>query len=475
VSARTRPGEGRAPIEAIVVAAGASRRMGGRDKLEAELDGRSVLRWSIEALAAAGVERIVVVSAEARVPVIAAAEWLPDCVVAVVAGGERRQESVAAGVAALVEVAAGGPYLRGARAVAGTAATSATPATPIAGAPDAPPDAVILVHDAARPLVSPALVRAIAEATASFGAAIPVLPVTETLKQLDGPRVGATVDRTGVAAAQTPQGVRLSLLERAYAAYPPDGPETWTDEASLLEACRIPIHAITGEATNLKMTVPVDLELAQAMLDRGLVPGHAPRRDGLPGASATPASFADAATFPAAAPLTAAFAVPGRIGLGTDSHPFGPGSPLVLGGRKIEGAPRLAGHSDGDVALHAIADALLGAAGLGDLGRLFPADSRTPAGIDSAVMLGKVAEKVRAAGWRPVNLDMTIVAARPRLAGLLPEMAARIAEILDMDARTVNVKASTGNLEGSEGAGRSISATAIVWLAPADAPAEGEA
>lgn len=422
------------PIEAVVVAAGSSSRMDGLDKLDAELDGRAVLRWSIEALASAGVERMVVVTSPARIPEIAAAAWLPDQVVAVVAGGPRRQESVAAGVAALAGAATG----EGSAGVGPRGHLDAH-----AGTGRLAHDPVILVHDAARPLASPALIRAVAAATASHGAAIPVLPVTETLKRLAGDRVGATVDRTDVVAAQTPQGVRRSLLERAYAAYPPDGLETWTDEASLLEACRIAVHAITGEATNLKVTVPVDLERAQAMLDHGLVPGRAPGRSAVPGLSSS-----------------------GRVGLGTDSHPFGPGEPLVLGGLRVEGAPRLTGHSDGDVALHAAADALLGAAGLGDIGGLFPADSRTPAGIDSSVMLGTVVEKVRAAGWRPVNLDMTIVAARPKLGQLLPSMAAAIAAILGLERDAVNVKASTGNLGGPEGAGRAISASAIAWLAP---------
>jgi 2-C-methyl-D-erythritol 4-phosphate cytidylyltransferase/2-C-methyl-D-erythritol 2,4-cyclodiphosphate synthase len=408
--------------------------MGGLDKMDAELGGQSVLRRSIEALALAGVERIVVVTSPARVPEIAAATWLPDGVVAVVSGGARRQESVAAGVAALAAASGVGRPEIGTRG-AGRAQ---------AGEGRIPRDPVILVHDAARPLASPALIRAVAEASASYGAAIPVLPVRETLKRLDGDKVGVTVDRTDVVAAQTPQGVRRSLLERAYAAYPPDGPETWTDEASLLEACRIAVHAIAGEATNLKVTVPVDLERARAMLAHGLVPGRAPGRSAAPSGSP----------------------VMGRVGLGTDSHPFGPGEPLVLGGLRFEGVPRLAGHSDGDVALHAVADALLGAAGLGDLGGLFPADSRTPAGIDSRVLLGTVAERIRAAGWRPVNLDITIVAARPRLGKLLPSMAAAIAAILGLEQTAVNVKASTGNLGGSEGAGRSISASAIVWLAP---------
>ena len=403
-------------IDAVVVAAGSSSHMGGQDKLTAELDGRSVLRWSVEALTEAGVRRIVIVMSAARVPEVAAAAWLPESVLAVVAGGERRQESVAAGVAALAEIRTG------------------------------PSDPVILVHDAARPLASPGLIRAVADAAARYGAAIPVLPVTETLKRLDGESVGATVDRTDVVAAQTPQGVRRSLLERAYATYPAAGPETWTDEASLLEACRIAVHAISGEPSNLKVTVPHDLDRARALLEGGLVPGR-------------PAPTA-----------RAGLRVGGRIGLGTDSHPFGPGEPLVLGGLSIEGAPKLAGHSDGDVALHAVADALLGAAGLGDLGRLFPADSRTPTGIDSRLMLSTVAEKVRAAGWVPSNVDLTIVAARPKLAKLLPAMGEAIAAALGVEASTVNVKASTGNLGGPEGAGRSISASAIAWIVPAGDP-----
>jgi len=138
----------------------------------------------------------------------------------------------------------------------------------------------------------------------------------------------------------------------------------------------------------------------------------------------------------------------------------------------------LSGHSDGDVALHAVADALLGAAGLGDLGRLFPADSRTPAGIDSRVLLAGVAQQVRAAGWVPGNVDVTIVAGRPKLSPLLPAMGEAIAAALGVPAATVNVKASSGNLAGPEGAGRSISALAVAWLVPVEPPraaAEGDA
>ena len=283
----------------------------------------------------------------------------------------------------------------------------------------------VLVHDGGRPLVRPELVGAVARATARHGAAIPVVPVAETIKRIEGDRVGATVDRSGLGAAQTPQGVRRELLRVAYRRYPAAAPETWTDEAALLEACGMPVHVVPGDPDNLKVTVPGDLRRAA---------------DVLLGAR------------------------PARIGIGHDSHPFGPGTPLVLGGVEIAAAPRLHGHSDGDVALHAVADALLGAAALGDLGRLFPADARTPAGVASASLLREVHGQLAAHGWRPQSVDLTITAARPRLGAHLDAMRAAIAELLALDGSSVNVKASSGNLGGSDGAGRSISALAIATV-----------
>ena len=398
--------------------------MGGSDKLEAMLSGKSVLRRSVEALAAGGVETMVIVTSPGNVAEVAAFPWLPDCVAAVIAGGSRRQESVALGVAAVREAAED------------------------AGGSDHLEEAVVLVHDAARPLVGASLVRAVAAATARTGAAIPVLPVAETLKRLAGDFVGETVDRIDVVAAQTPQGVKLGLFDRAYGRFAPGGEQTWTDEASLLEACRIPVQAIPGEPSNLKVTVPADLERAQAFLDAGLVPD-----------------------VPAAA---ARRRVAARVGFGTDGHSFGPGEPLMLGGVRIDGAPKLQGHSDGDAALHAVADALLGAAGLGDLGRVFPADHRTPKGIASAVMLADVAARVRAAGFAIESLDLTITAARPKLAARLPEMERAIAAALELGPEQVNVKASTGNLAGNEGAGRSISADAVAWLVRVEGGGPGD-
>ena len=153
-----------------------------------------------------------------------------------------------------------------------------------------------------------------------------------------------------------------------------------------------------------------------------------------------------------------------RTGIGHDAHPFGPGEPLRLGGVDIPGAPRLHGHSDGDVVLHALADALLGAAGLGDLGRMFPADASTPAGIDSRSLLSDVVARLADGGWRAAGVDLTIVAARPRLGGHLDAIRASIAGDLGLAPEAVNVKASTGNLDGSEGAGRSISTLALATI-----------
>jgi 2-C-methyl-D-erythritol 4-phosphate cytidylyltransferase/2-C-methyl-D-erythritol 2,4-cyclodiphosphate synthase len=374
--------------------------MDGVDKMLAPIAGRPVLAWTLDAMAASPVvARIVVVASAGNIDAIRSAPWLPDRVGSVVLGGDRRQASVAAGVEVLAAARAG----EMSEAV----------------------DAVVLVHDGARPLVTAGLIQAVAEATARHGAAIPVMSVAETVKRVADDVITATVDRADLVTAQTPQGVRVDLLARAYERFPPDGPETWTDEAALLEACRIPVHVVPGDPSNLKVTQPADLERVEALL-------------------------AGAATT--------------RVGIGHDSHPFGPGGPLALGGIVIEGAPRLSGHSDGDVALHALADALLGAAALGDLGGVFPADERTPRGIASRELVAEVCARLRSAGCRPIAADLTIVAARPRLADHLGAMRAAIAGLVGLEEAAVNVKASTGNLDGSEGAGRTISALAVATV-----------
>jgi 2-C-methyl-D-erythritol 2,4-cyclodiphosphate synthase len=154
-----------------------------------------------------------------------------------------------------------------------------------------------------------------------------------------------------------------------------------------------------------------------------------------------------------------------RTGFAADAHAFGPGDGLRLGGVEIAAAPRLHGHSDGDAALHAIAGALLGASALGDLGTVYPADERTRAGIASSELVRGVVDRLAAAGWRPVAVDLTIHAGRPRIGGHLPAMREAIATLLGLPHDAVSVKASTGNLGGDVGAGRAIEAQALATIA----------
>jgi len=370
--------------DAVIVAAGGGLRMGGIDKTALVLAGRPMLRWAVDAmLAARSVRRVVVVTAADRVAGVRALPWLPTGVT-VVPGGARRQESVAAGVRA----------------------TDAE---------------VVLVHDAARPLATPALADRVAEAAATHGAAIPVLAVADSLKRVEDGVVTGAVARMGVARAQTPQGARRALLLPALEALA-DGPETFGDEAEVLARRGVAVATVAGEAEALKVTDPGDM------------------------------------------PILEAFARPAARwhGWGADSHPFGPSDGLRLGAIEIPEAPRLHGHSDGDVALHALCDALLGAARMGDLGRLFPAGDPRTRGIDSRTLVREVVARLAEARLRPARADVAIRGARPRLGDRLDGMAQAIAGLLGVEARAVAVSAATGNLSGDEGAGRVISATALV-------------
>jgi 2-C-methyl-D-erythritol 4-phosphate cytidylyltransferase/2-C-methyl-D-erythritol 2,4-cyclodiphosphate synthase len=381
-----------ARAEAVVVAAGSSRRMDGQDKLELVVGGRTILRRSVEALAAApGIERVIVVSAPERLDALRSTAWLTALGATVVAGGRRRQDSVAAGV----------------RAAAAD---------------------IVLVHDAARPLVSSALVERVLAAVREHGAAIPILPVVDALKQVAGGVVVGSAARAGLVRAQTPQGARRELLLAAVEAHADEDDEI-RDEAELLARAGIPVAVVAGDADNLKVTVPADVVQLRRLAGAG---------DGL------------------------------RVTLGSDSHPFGVGDGLQLGGLRIEGAPRLHGHSDGDVVLHALCDALLAASGDGDLGRLFPAGERRTRGIDSRALVTEVMRRLAAAGLLVSALDITIVGARPRLGGQrLEAMAAMVAELVRIDRARVSVKAATANLAGDEGAGRAISASCLATLVPA--------
>lgn len=369
--------------------------MAGTDKLTAPLLGRPLLAWTVAALrAASAVRRLVVVAAADRLEELRAADWLreidPD--LTLVAGGEQRADSVSNGVHAI----------------------------------DAD---LVLVHDGARPLVTPQLVDAVVHAAAREGAAIPVMAVADSLRRLDGEWVVGLVDREGLAAAQTPQAARRDLLLDAFAAAPAGS--GFTDEAALLAANGVPVVTVPGEPANLKVTRPADLELAAAILAaRHLAP-----------------------------------ASERRTGFGQDSHPFGPQLGLWLGGVLLDAAPRLYGHSDGDVALHALATAILAGARLGDLGRHFPPTDGATAGAPSAELLAAVVAQAQAAGWRVESAQISLLGARPRLgAARLDAMRDRVAQLLALEPAAVAIVASGGNLAGPEGAGLVISASAIATL-----------
>ncbi|HUP82818.1 MAG TPA: 2-C-methyl-D-erythritol 2,4-cyclodiphosphate synthase [Candidatus Limnocylindria bacterium] len=371
--------------DAVIVAAGGSTRMGGTDKMAEPLLGRSLLQWSVEHMAAAqSVGRVIVVARPDRVAELAALPWLASATV--VGGGERRSDSVRVGV-------------------------STTTAE------------IVLIHDGARPLASPALADAVAIAAAQHGAAVPVVPVVDSLKRDSGTMLGESVERDGLVRAQTPQGARRQLLLDAMAAA---GNESYSDEAALLESQGIAIATVPGEPTNIKVTLREDLEMVRALARGGSE---------------------------------------SRVGIGQDSHGFGPDLGLWLGGIQIEAAPRLYGHSDGDVVLHAIATAILSATSNGDLGRLFPPTDKQTAGIASSGLLRESVRKAQESGWAVESVQVSVVGARPKLGGQrLDAMAANVAGLLDIGRDSVAVNASTGNLSGDEGAGRVITATALVGL-----------
>ena len=359
--------------------------MGGIDKLLEPVGGKPVLQWSVDAMRqASAIAGITVVARLDRIDEFARLEWLNG--VTVVPGGAQRSDSVRAGV-------------------------------------EHSTAEVVLVHDGARPLASTSLIDKVARAAADRGAAVPVVPVVDSLKKAADNRLTASVDRDGLVRAQTPQGARRDLLLDAFAK---SAGATYTDEAALLAAAGIAVATVPGEATNIKITDRDDLEIVRAI-------AH--------GRSET------------------------RFGFGEDSHGFGPDDGLMLGGIEIADAPRLYGHSDGDVVLHALSTALISACGQGDLGRLYPASDASTTGISSVVMLETAVRQAADAGWSVERAQVSIVGARPRVGGQrLDAMRHVIAATLGTAPEAVSVVASTGNLAGPEGAGRVISARAFVTV-----------
>ena len=280
----------------------------------------------------------------------------------------------------------------------------------------------VLVHDAARPFLSPALVRRVCHELAQGAAGvIPAISVTDTIKTVANGRVTATLPREGLAAVQTPQGFQLKTLLAAHA-HALEAGLAVTDDASLLEALGFEVRVIQGEAANVKITSPEDLDLLR---DEAPLP-----------------SF--------------------RTGMGYDVHRYGQGRPMRLGGVSIPNAPEVLAHSDGDVLFHALADALLGCACLGDIGQHFSDKDPRFEGISSAILLHQVLDMVREAGCTPCHVDMTIVAQVPKLAPFREEIRKNVARLMGLPISCVNLKATTEEHLGFTGRSEGIKAYAVV-------------
>jgi 2-C-methyl-D-erythritol 4-phosphate cytidylyltransferase/2-C-methyl-D-erythritol 2,4-cyclodiphosphate synthase len=372
-----------------IVAAGGSGLRAGVAKQWLTLGGETVLRRAARVLAGC--------------PAV-------DEVVAVVPAGEEER-----GLAELAGL--GKPAL----AVAGGPARADSVRNGLAAAAGAE---VVLIHDAARPFASAALVARVAEAAARDGAALAAVRVSDTVKRAAGGaegRVAETLDRSALWLAQTPQGFRRSLLLHAYEAAGPDASAA-TDECALVERLGAPVTLVPGEPGNFKITGPEDVERARAAVE-----------------------------------------APVAIGIGYDTHRFAPGRKLVLGGVEFEG-DGLLGHSDADACAHAIGDAVLGALALGDLGRHFPDTDPRWKGVSSLQLLREIARMAAERGWRVGNCDVTLAARRPKIAPRAAEMRARLAEALGVGAAQVSVKATTGEGMGFVGREEGIAAHAVALL-----------
>jgi 2-C-methyl-D-erythritol 4-phosphate cytidylyltransferase/2-C-methyl-D-erythritol 2,4-cyclodiphosphate synthase len=408
---------------AVIVAAGSGRRMGaGENKVFLPLGGKPVLAHTLAAFeACAAVESVVVVAAPGERERAAAVCAEAGCrkVTAIVAGGAERQDSVRAGLAALDTDG-------------------------------------VLVHDAARPLITPEKIDACRRAAETGGAAALAVPVNDTIKVTDEEGwIVATPERRSLWAVQTPQAFRRDELSEAHRLALEDGFRA-TDDAMLLERLGRRVAVVEGDYANVKITTPEDLELAERLLARRGFARGTGQVAGLPGVGEEAGKGMDK-------PFTRKpDAI--RIGQGFDVHRLAEGHPCIIGGVRIPYGRGLLGHSDADVLLHAIADAILGALALGDIGQHFPDTDPAYAGADSMRLLARVWELARERGYRLGNADATIIAQEPKMAPHIPAMRANIARVLECEAERVSIKATTSERLGFTGRGEGIAAQAVVCL-----------
>jgi 2-C-methyl-D-erythritol 2,4-cyclodiphosphate synthase/2-C-methyl-D-erythritol 4-phosphate cytidylyltransferase len=288
-----------------------------------------------------------------------------------------------------------------------------------------PDKGIVVVHDGVRPLATPSLTQRVVDAARASGAAVPGLTMAETVKKVSESSVVETVPREKLRCIQTPQAFRVEVLRRAHAAAPPDFDAP--DDAALVEKMGDPVTVVEGEVANIKVTRREDLRLADSLMGDA----HPP---------------------------------PSRVGLGYDAHPLVPDRELVLGGVTIPFRAGLGGHSDADVLAHSIADALLGAACLGDIGVHFPPGDPSLSGVSSMWILEQVRKLLEGAGCRPSCVDATVIAQEPKLQPYVTEMKGRIAACLGLVPGAVSVKATTTEGMGFTGRGEGIAAMAVATV-----------
>ena len=380
-------------VSAIIAAGGVGARLGAdRPKQLLELNGRSILERSVDAFDRhPGIAETIVV-----LPAGLAASppaWLASRrQVRVAIGGTRRQDSVANGFDLV------------------SAATD-----------------VVLVHDAARPFVTPEVIARVIEGAAAHGAAIAAIPVSDTVKRgekrNDYAVIAETIPREPLFLAQTPQGFTRGVLHDAIA-LGRSGVEA-SDEAMLAERAGHSVRLVDGSASNVKITTAEDLQAASRRLAE---------RDS------------------------------GRIGVGYDLHRLVAGRRLVLGGVEVPSELGALGHSDADVVCHALTDALLGAASAGDIGERFPDTDPAWKDAPSIDLLRQIADLVRAGGLSAVNVDVVVVLEQPKIGPYRSQIAERLAAALGIDPRNVGVKAKTNEGVDAVGRGEAIAAHAVAFL-----------
>jgi 2-C-methyl-D-erythritol 4-phosphate cytidylyltransferase/2-C-methyl-D-erythritol 2,4-cyclodiphosphate synthase len=375
-------------FSAVIVAAGSGLRAGpGAPKTWRLLAGKPVIRWSVEVMRIAGAVEILIVVAADRLGGLDEALVGLDGWTAV-AGGKTRAESVRAGLAAV----------------------------------KADPASAVLIHDAARPFVNAVHIARLMAALETADAAVPALPVADTLKRGDG-LVTETVSRDGLWRAQTPQIFRLGALRDAYAAWPAG--EEPTDDAQVLERAGGRVAMVAGDPMLMKLTWPEDFAMAEQLAGAQRIV---------------------------------------RVGQGLDAHRFGPGDAIWLCGVAIPHSHGLVGHSDADAGLHALTDALLGAIGEGDIGQHFPPSDPQWKGASSDRFLLHAAGLVAARGGRILGVDVTLVCERPRIGPHRDAMRARIADLLALPLNRVSVKATTTEGMGFTGREEGLMAQAVATV-----------